>query len=243
MPAMTVPIWAASPSRASPRISGDRPSARALAAIASSAIIGRGDHAEVDVRQAAGFRGFIVVLVQAGGDGWRQGDAVAGDQGSDLGESRGVGDGGAGADHGGIVPWNVADRQGHDPGRCGGGGEAAAFDRRQMLPDGVHLGDVGAAGQQRAVDRLLVGQRQAGDRGGEQGGGAARHQRDDEVVLGQALDALQQSFRAAFAVFVGHRVGGFDDLDLAGRDGVAVAGDDGALQRRHRARRPPTRRP
>ena len=37
--------------------------------------------------------------------------------------------------------------------------------------------------------------------------------------------------RAAFAVFVGDRVGGFDDLDAAGRDGVAVAGDDGALQR------------
>ena len=40
MPAMTVPIWLASPSSASPRISGVRPIVRALAAIASNAIIG-----------------------------------------------------------------------------------------------------------------------------------------------------------------------------------------------------------
>ncbi len=39
--------------------------------------------------------------------------------------------------------------------------QAAALDRGEVLAHAVHLADVGAAAQQRLVDRLLVGQRQA----------------------------------------------------------------------------------
>ncbi len=45
--------------------------------------------------------------------------------------------------------------------RMGRGGEPPALDRREMLAHGVHLADVGAGGEQRPVDRLLVVERQA----------------------------------------------------------------------------------
>ncbi len=99
-----------------------------------------------------------------------------------------------------------------------------------MLPHAVHLGDVRPAGQQCAVDRLLVGQRQAGRRRSQQSRRAAGHQRHHKIVRSQPAHPFQQPQRAALAVGIGDGVGGLDHLDPLRRHGVAVAGDDGAFQ-------------
>ncbi len=112
-------------------------------------------------------------------------------------------------------------------GRCG---EAPALDGGQVLADGVHLPDRRAGGEQGAVHRLLVGERQAGRTQRQQRRSAARHQRQNQVVRAQSAHPLQQAPRAALAVGVRHGMRGLDHLDPRGGDGVAVAGDHGALQ-------------
>ena len=68
---------------------------------------------------------------------------------------------GPGGDHRRIVARHVGDRQGHDPCRRRGRGEAAALDRREMLAHAVDLADRGARSQQCPRHRLLVGRASA----------------------------------------------------------------------------------
>jgi hypothetical protein len=68
--------------------------------------------------------------------------------------------------------------------------------------------------QQRAVDRLLVGQRQPSAGQGQQGRAAAGDQAQDQVV-GSARRQRQDALRAACAGGVGHRVRRLDHLDAA----------------------------
>ena len=100
-----------------------------------------------------------------------------------------------------------------------------------MLADAIHFGDVGAAFQQRAVDRALVVERQARRRRGEQRRAAAGNEAQHEIVGGQALHAFENAQRRLFPRGVRHGMGGFDDLDALGRRAVAVAGDDEAFER------------
>ena len=73
-----------------------------------------------------------------------------------------IGDGRAGGDHRRIVARHVGDQQRHDPRRSAAAASRPPLIARQVLAHAIHLGDVGAAFQQRLVHRLLVGQGQAG---------------------------------------------------------------------------------
>jgi len=148
-----------------------------------------------------------------------------------IGAGAGVGHGGARGNVGRVVAGDVGDQQRHHARRVAQRAQPAALERRQVAPHAVHLGDGGAAGQQRAVDGALVVQRQAGRRSDQQRGAAARDQRDDQVVSAQAGHLGGDALRGGEAGGVGHRVRGLDDLDARARHGVAVAGDDQALER------------
>ena len=75
-----------------------------------------------------------------------------------------------------------------------------------------------ARGEKRAVDRLLVLERQTSRRGRQQRRAAARDQRDDEVVRAEPGDARHQPTRREVARKIGHRMGGFDDFDAIGSE-------------------------
>ncbi len=100
-----------------------------------------------------------------------------------------------------------------------------------MLPQRVHLDDVGARFQQRAIDVLLVGQGEAGRGKRQQRRGAARDQAEDEIVRTQSLHLRQDATRGGAAFLVGHGMGRLDDLDLPARLAIAVARHDQALER------------
>ena len=109
----TMPISRASPSSASPRISGVRPSARAASAAWRQRHHRRGDQAEFACGSSPGFgvssrRGSS--RAATAGDGV---DAVARDDRARVGEGGGVGHGRARGDHRRIVAGHVADRQRH----------------------------------------------------------------------------------------------------------------------------------
>ncbi|MPN43889.1 hypothetical protein SDC9_191450 [bioreactor metagenome] len=63
-------------------------------------------------------------------------------------------------DDGRVVARHVADGQRHHLGGRTCGGQPPALDAREMLAHAIHLGNVGATGQQGLVHGLLVGQRQ-----------------------------------------------------------------------------------
>ena len=115
--------------------------------------------------------------------------------------------------------------------RAGCAAAAAALDCRQVLPDRVHLGDVGARGEQRAVDRLLVLERKAFRRQREQCRRAARDQAQHQVVRARALRVLQDPSGGGAAGSVRHRMRRLDHLDPGARHGVAVAGHHEAFER------------
>ena len=57
------------------------------------------------------------------------------------------------------------------------------------------------------------------------------HQKQHKVVSGQVLDRLKNTGCRIDTLLVGHRVRGFDHIDLVGRAGIAVSGHDDAGQR------------
>ena len=89
-----------------------------------------------------------------------------------------------------------------------------------------------AGGEQRAGGLLLVLKAHAGARRGQQRGAAARDQRDDQIVGAEAVHLGHHAAGGEEAGLIGHRMGRFDDLDLAGGRAIAVAGDDEATERR-----------
>ena len=159
------PPRAPRPRCASPRISGVTPAARATAAAASSDCLRRGDHARLAVGEAGGRRASAFRprrFEQVGARGAGSVDAVALEDRQRVGAGRRIG-----------ARWgrrrSPPDRRpAHRRSasvtharRRSGGGQTPALDRRQVLAHAVHLVDAGAARQQGAVHRLLVGQRDA----------------------------------------------------------------------------------
>ena len=109
--------------------------------------------------------------------------------------------------------------------------EPAALDRRQVPPHAVHLGDRRAAGQQRAVDRLLVGEREPGRGRGSSAEPPPEIRQRTRSSAVRPRPARSMRARGALARRVGHRVRGLDDLDALARRGVAVARDHEARER------------
>ena len=106
-----------------------------------------------------------------------------------------------------------------------GGGEAAALDGREMFAHAVHFGNVGAALEQRAIDRLLVLQGQPLGRQGQQRRSAARDEAQHEVIPSQALNHLEDALGGFAAGEIGNRVSGLHHFDALGRRAMSVARD------------------
>ncbi len=115
----------------------------------------------------AGLRRFRFGVVEQSLHGRRNLDAVAPERRPRLRERAGIGRGRTRGDHGRIVARHVGNDQRHDFRRRRGRGEAPGLDRREMLAHAVDVPDRRAALRERAVDRLLVRQRQARRRQGE----------------------------------------------------------------------------
>ena len=163
--------------------------------------------------------------------GGRRFDAVAREHGAGVSEGRRVGHGRPRSDRGRIVAGNVGDQQAHHLGRMGRGSEPAALDRREVLADHIHLADVGATGEKRPVDRLLVREREPLGRQGEQRRAATRDQAQDQIVRSGALGQLEDPPGCGLACGVGDGMRRLDDLDPLAGHGMAVASDDEALER------------
>ena len=193
----------------------------------------RGDHDGLDAGKPriAGLRRLVAGSGQMGAHRGRRLDAVAGEDRRGLGEGRRIGDGRSGGDRRRIVAGNVGNDQADHSGRMRRGRQAPALDRREMAADGVHLGDVGAAPEQRGVDRLLVGERNALGRQRQQRRAAARDQAEHEVVRTGGPRDLEHAGGSGAPGLVGDRMRGLDDLDPLAGHGMAVAGDDEAGQR------------
>ena len=144
----------------------------------------------------------------------RQGDLVAPQDVQCVAAVGGVGHGGAGRDVDGLVTRHVGQQQVDHPGRAARGGQAPALDGRQVPAHAVHLADAGTAGQQCAVDGLFVGQAQAGQCQRQQGGAAAGNEAQHQIVGGQPLHQRQHATGGGFTGCIGHRMGGFHNLDV-----------------------------
>ena len=120
-----------------------------------------GDQAEFAVGQVCRLRRLVRCLLQPRRHRCGGLDAITGDDGARIGEGGGIRHRRPRGDHGGIVAWHVADRERHHARRSGGGGEPAALDGGEVLAHAVHFRNVRPAGEQRTIDRLLVGERQA----------------------------------------------------------------------------------
>ena len=111
------------------------------------------------------------------------GDAVLLQNRGGVGESRGVGRGGAGADDVEVVADHIGKQQRFHSRRSCEARQLPAFDPRDMFADGVDLVDIGAAGQQQARDGLLLFERDRRGRQRQQRRCAAGDQADDQIVL------------------------------------------------------------
>ena len=136
----------------------------------------------------------------------------------------------------GVVARHVADGERHHLGRRTRSGQAPTLDAREVLAHTVHLGDVGAAVQQVAVDALLVLQAHPLRRQGQQRGAAARDQAQHQVVFRQPLGQGQDALRGGQACGIGHRVRSLHHLDACrqtrwARRRVVVARDHQARER------------
>ncbi len=236
MPASALPTSRASPSMASPRMSGAQArAARASAAAASSESAAR-DQTVLDAREAAVARlRRLARRGRADARSTRAGAAmrVAREDRQRLGEVVGSGDRRAGGDDGEVVAGHVGNDAGVDHARrLGGGGEAPPLIAERCLRTQFISRDVGAAVEQRLVDRLLVVEAEAG-RGQRRAAPSRRRksgtERDRRRV--RPRTARRMRARRLLAGRVRHGMGGLDDLDAARRRAVAVAGDDEAFER------------
>ena len=91
----------------------------------------------------------------------------------------------------------------------------------------------GRAGtEQRSGDLLLVGQRDAGNRGGQQRAGSAGDQAQQEIVRTQCLRLIQEPGGGRLSRLVGYGVGRLDDFDPRARHAVAIRRDREPAERR-----------
>ena len=224
------------------------PAARATAAAASRLASGEAMIfvRERDSRWSPGFGVSSALLREPAGDRRRRRDRVTGEHGFGVGECRRVGDGRPRADDARRIAGHIRDEEGEGLRRPRRGGEAPALDRREVFPDRVHLADVGARGEERPVDRLLVGERQPFGGKREERRRAAGDEGEHQIVRTGARGEREDARRRPSPRLVGDRVRGFDDLDSAAGDAVAGPRDDEAFERarpvildrlRHRRRR------
>ena len=103
-------------------------------------------------------------------------------------------------------------------------GEPAALDAGEMFAHAVDLADIGAAAKQRPGRRLLVRERDAGDRRDPIGGRAAGKQHQDEIVRPRRVGKFEHAFGAVEAGLVGDRVSGLDHGYALRRPAIAVTG-------------------
>ena len=149
-----------------------------------------------------------------------------------VGLRRRVGHRRAGGDHREIVARHVGNDQADDAGGRGGDREAAALDRRQMLAHAIHLADMRAAAQQRAIDRLLVGERDVAGGQREQRRAAAGDEAEHEIVRPEALDEFEdRARRPSGPAASGTGWLASTTLMRLRRRAMAVARDDEALER------------
>ena len=80
------------------------------------------------------------------------------------------------------------------------------------------------------VVRVVRLHAQAVDRQGEQARSAAGKQRQQQVIGCQRAGGLQDAARRGLAGLVRHRMAGFDDLDMSGRQAVLIARDRDAFE-------------
>ena len=198
--ACAAPSSRASPSRLSPSITTSRPRSLASGGGGLERALGRGDHDRLDPRQPgiAGLRRLLDLPAAPFFEMRRARPPAArcGTWRAPPGASaKVVRSGTVGPEP--ITPGSSLGTSeiSHDQHarRLGGDGEASALDGREMLPHRVHLDDVGARLQQRAIDLLLVGQREAGRGQRQQRRGAAGDQAQHEVVRGQSLHLVEDA--------------------------------------------------
>ncbi len=130
-----------------------------------------------------------------------------------------------------IVTGDVGQQQVDHPRRPACRSQSPALDGRQVPAHAVHVADAGATGQQGTVERLLVGQGEAGQRQRQQRRPTARDQTQHEVVRSQALDGLQEPPRRRLAGCIGYRVRCLDDVDALAAHRVAVSRHDQTRER------------
>ena len=193
-------------------------------------LLGRGNEVGAGSGQARVVRldGFARAAFQCGQHLGRQLQAIALHDGQRIRAGAGIAHGGAGGNVGRVVAGHIRQQQGDDAGRVAGSGQAATFDGRKVAAHGVHLANAGPAGQQGAVDGLLVLQGDARQRQRQQGRAAARNQRQHHIVRRQALGQGQHALGGVQPGGIGHRVGGLHHFNALARHLVAVAGDDQA---------------
>jgi len=158
-------------------------------------------------------------------------DVIFAQDGKRIGERRRIRHGGTRSDDGWIISWYVGDQQCHDPRRVCGGGEPAALDGGKVLAHAIHLVDRGAGPEQRAVDSLLVLEREPGSGQSQQGGAAARDERKHNIILGETGDEVENAPRGLLAFGIRNGVSGFDDFDPPAWHSVPIAGYSQSFER------------
>src|SRR5207245_5806239 len=114
-----------------------------------------------------------------------------------------VGGGGGGGRPGGdrrrIVAHDVRQREAGDPSGGRRAREPSPLETREVLADGVQLGDGGAGAQQRRSGASLVVEREALGRRGEEGRGAAGNEQQQQVVGTEGMGDRLHLVRGAAA--------------------------------------------
>lgn len=133
-----------------------------------------------------------------------------------IGEGRGVGRGGSGADNAEGIAEDIRENKARDCGGMGKPGKLAAFDPREMFADAVDFGDIGPGSNQLPMKLDNIFRVRFAGAVGEQGGGAAGKEAEKESVFpggagGQACDFG----RGAEPRRIGRGVAGFGHLDAA----------------------------
>lgn len=150
-------------------------------------------------------------------------DAEAVEDGESIGESRGIGGGGTGADHGRVVADNVGKEVSVDGDGGEELGEAAALELFKVFPHGIECVDGGSGAKKSASEFGEVAEGDAGDGKREEGGGAAG-EKEGEAGVGRVVCP------EAFHVF--EEVGGRGSVAL-GWDRVIGLAEPGTRDRGH----------
>jgi hypothetical protein len=104
-------------------------------------------------------------------------------------------------------------------------GKPPAFDAREMLANGVDLGDRGTAGKKRTRHRLLLSERKARSGRDPVCRCTAGNEHQHQIVAAGGIGQGERLGRRCKTRRVRHRVTGFDDANEAARAAVAETGD------------------